>query len=175
MYPMPKLFEKHFKLIVADIACDLLRCVLSAACSKSDAHAYLKASRRLVQCLFGNSSSHRNVDGDIHHHEKPSSPLAEDINANLVSKSADEEREGSEFDTTQTQQEAVIYRKRGDAVRYVHKNGKFEAAVILQVHADEDEGRPYFSIRLSSGQEKQTENERLQPLASYVKKTPKRR
>ena len=98
-------------------------------------------------------------------------PLTEDT----ISSKADEVEiapERSELDATQTEQEVVVY-KRGDAVRYVHKNGKFEAAVILQVHADEDEGRPYFSIRLSSGQEKQTENERLQPLASYVKKTLK--
>ena len=63
VYTMPKLFKKHFKLIVADIVCDLLCCALSRACSRRDAHAYLKASRRLVLYLFGNNLSTGNIGG----------------------------------------------------------------------------------------------------------------
>ena len=126
---------------------------------------------RMASSRIGNNLSTGNIGGEIHSGESTTMPLTEDT----ISSKADEVEiapERSELDATQTEQEVVVY-KRGDAVRYVHKNGKFEAAVILQVHADEDEGRPYFSMRLSSGQEKQTENERLQPLASYVKKTLK--
>ena len=174
---LPELFHKHFKSIVSEIISILVSSALSPNTTMWEAFVCLKASERVIQYLFGSSgkSKHGEESIAIGVDQITISESNEDDSIEISNKKNETEEKEKVQSEDQKQSDTNDLFKKGDAVRYIHKNGKFEAAVILQVHPDEDEGRPYFSIRLSSGNEKQTEQERLQPLASYVNPSKQKR
>ena len=95
----------------------------------------------------------------------------DDVDANM--ENAAEETTNSE-DTSKAEetgnaQSSALEFKRGDSVLYnkvSNGNGSkkhMEAAIIMAVHSD-DTGAPYYTIRVASGGEKQTEAKNLVPL-----------
>ena len=79
---------------------------------------------------------------------------------------SDEEEE--EVDEVPVETQTKKY-SRGDTVRYMSHDGKKgEIAVIVGVHTGEAGGLPFYTVRLSTGREKQTELSRLRPITSYI-------
>ena len=84
------------------------------------------------------------------------------INLNQVIQEKKETKDSLETE----KKEMVCKYKRGESVVYRKdpKQRKGEAAVVMKVHYDD--AVPYYTLRLFSGTEKQTVEERIQPLMS---------
>merc|ERR1711871_80582 len=87
---------------------------------------------------------------------------------NVEDSTSNSEEEPQEANEVPEEKETKEY-SRGDTVRYMSQDGKKgQIAVIVGVHTGEVGGLPFYTIRLSTGREKQTELSRLRPITSYA-------
>ena len=139
----------------------------------------------LLNSVFGtvNNEAHLSKSSDVEEVKAVTNAscddqkVTQDEDGSVETKAASEDDPANE-NPIKIQDEApqTTYR-RGESVVYMRDptKRKGEAAVVMKVHVD-DEGLPYYTIRLSTGIEKQTEGPRLRPLiAAYQAQTTMRK